>query len=423
MKVSLISLGCKVNQYESESIAKKLQDNGVEVNFGIKPADVFVLNTCAVTNEAERKSRGIIAKILKINPAAKIYVCGCSAQNNPERFAKSGNVVSIYGTGRKMDIAEFILKHNLAVARHNAISESYEDVYLPLPSHTRAYIKIQDGCNNFCSYCLIPYLRGRSRSRELSSVKAEIAMHSHSAKEVILTGINLSAYGLDLKPKLSLSNVADLFDEFPKLRFRFSSLEVNIITKEFLLNLAKKPNFCPHFHLSLQSGSDKVLLDMNRHYDSKQFLSKVCLIREIFPDAAITTDVIVGFPTEGEEEFEQTYLTCKTANFAFIHIFPYSTRQGTNALKFKNIALNVNDRIARLTKLRDEMAINFVKLNSGKVLNCLIESKRIDGFYTGHTENFIKCYISGQAKLNANEIYKVIIGEPFKDGAKVELIK
>jgi len=431
MKVSLVSLGCKVNQYESESIAKRLQDNGVSVSFGLKPADIFVLNTCAVTNEAERKSRGFIAKIKKINPEAKIYICGCSAQNSPEKFNKHNGVVVIYGTGRKMDIADIILKDNQELLgeaiRCNEISTNYEDIYLPLPSHTRAYIKIQDGCNNFCSYCLIPFLRGRSRSRSLESVRREIAHHAPSVKEVVLAGIDLSSYGVDLNPKLDLGFVADIFMEYPALRFRFSSLEVHIISEKFLQKLSKMPNFCPHFHLSMQNGSDKVLKDMNRHYTSSEFLHSVKLIRKFFPNAAITTDVIVGFPTEDELAFNESYETCKAANFAYIHIFPYSPRNGTNALKLKNIATNVDERVKKLTKLRDEMALNFIKANCGKEFNLLVEGKKSgEGYATGHTENFIKCYInqkteSGQ-KISENEVYKVKILEPYLDGALVKIV-
>ena len=420
MKVSLISLGCKVNQYESESIAKKLQENGAEVGFGLSQADVFVLNTCAVTNEAERKSRGYISKILKVNPNAKIYVCGCSSQNSPEKFKAKENVIMVYGTGKKMDIADLILEQNYKNQNSNEILPEYEDVYSPLPSHTRAYIKIQDGCNNFCSYCLIPYLRGRSRSRALSSIKAEIAYHAKKSKEVVLTGINLSAYGQDLNPKLKLADVAELFGEFKDLRFRFSSLEVNVITEEFLLKLKDMSNFCPHFHLSMQSGSDKVLKDMNRHYTKQEFLNKVKLIRKLFPLAAITTDVIVGFPTEGENEFEESYSTCEKANFAFMHIFPFSPRNGTNALKLKNIATDVTLRVKKLTELRDKMMINFIEQNAGQTLNCLVEAKKPEErFYQGHTENFIKCYLPATSLIKPNTIVKVKIEKFYKDGAIV----
>ena len=420
MKVSLIALGCKVNQYESESIAKKLKDNGVSVSFGLEPSDVFVLSTCAVTNEAERKSRGYIAKIKKISPKAKIYVLGCSSQNNPSSFLKFDGVYAVYGTGKKMDIADLILKNKKG--SNNKIDYVYEDNFNPLPSHTRAYIKIQDGCNNFCSYCLIPYLRGRSRSRNFDSVKAEIAMHAKTSKEVILTGIDLSSYGLDLSPKSSLAEVAKIFSDFPNLRFRFSSLEAGIITPEFLEVLKGLDNFCPHFHLSMQSGCDKTLKDMNRHYTSAQFLDKIKLIRKFFPDACVTTDVIVGFPTETEKDFKESYQTCKKANFAFIHIFPYSKRSGTVATKFPNLATNVKERVGELTKLRDEMATAFVKKLKGKVYNLLVESKlSADGEPCGHTENFIKCYLEKGTKVSPNNIYKVKIIEPYKDGAMVSL--
>lgn len=424
MKVCLISLGCKVNQYESESIAKKLQENNVEVVFGLSQADVYVLNTCAVTNEAERKSRGYITKILKLNPNAKIYVCGCSSQNNPEKFTQKNNIIAVYGTAKKMDIADLILQSLATDKINNAVSECYEDNYVPLPSHTRSYIKIQDGCNNFCSYCLIPYLRGRSRSRSLESIKNEIEYHSKNSREVVLTGINLSAYGEDLDKKLTLLDVANLFKDFINLRFRFSSLEVNIINDTFLKGLIKLKNFCPHFHLSLQSGSDNVLKNMNRHYSSQDFLAKVALIRQYYPNAAITTDVIVGFPTEGEKEFNESYETCKKAMFAYMHIFPYSPRNGTNALKLKNIATNVPQRIKELSELRDAMQKEFINSQKGLCYNCLIEAKiNNGGYYQGHTENFIKCYIKDDDKnIKSNVIYNVQIVKYFKDGA-IAIIK
>ena len=420
-RVSIITLGCKVNQYESESIAKVLADNGFIVEFGLTEADIYVLNTCAVTNEAERKSRGLIAKVLKLNPNAKIYVCGCSAQNNPTSFARFKQVLAVYGTGRKMDIANLILEDfNGKQLICNTITSEYEERYCPKLSHTRAYIKVQDGCNNFCSYCIIPYLRGRSRSRELDKIKEEIDFLSAFTKEIIITGINLSAYGEDLEPKKSLIDIAKLFNE-KSVRFRYSSLEVNVINEDFLRTLKDMPNFCDHFHLSMQSGCDKTLKDMNRHYTVASFLNKVALIRKYFPNSAITTDVIVGFPTETDEDFNETYKTCKKAKFADMHIFPYSPRRSTVALQFKNIATHVNERIKVLTELKISMKENFIFGCLGSNYEVLIEGKQTDNnYYEGHTKNYIKCYIKAENNIKPNSIIMVKLTELFKDGALAE---
>lgn len=423
-KVALISLGCKVNQYESEAIAKKLVDAGFDVEFGFcNDADVFVLNTCAVTNEAERKSRGLITKALRRNPNAKLYVAGCSSQNDPGSFEKRRNVKAVYGTARKTDLADMIID-NYRGELHpcNAIPTEYEEVGQILPSHTRAYLKIQDGCNNFCSYCLIPFLRGRSRSREIDKIKAEIDALSTNANEIVITGINISAYGEDLKEKLSLIDVADLFLG-KSVRFRFSSFEVSIIDKEFLRRLSKNPNFCDHFHLSMQSGSDETLKSMNRHYTSSIFLSKIELIRKFFPKAGITTDVIVGFPTETEEQFKETMETCEKAKFSDMHIFPYSPRQGTAAMNLKNVARNVGERVERLVKLRQKMKENFIFSCLCDTMEVLVEEKRTEeGLYTGHTRNFIKCYIESAKPIEPNTFVKVKLNSIFEDGALCEIV-
>ena len=421
MKVCFVTLGCKVNQYESESIAKKLQNNGIEVAFGLEVADAYVLSTCAVTNEAEKKSRAHIAKILKLNPNAKIYVCGCSSQNDESKFLSKPNVKLVLGTASKMDIATSILKDSVRQKQNLEYAKSYEDIYSPLPSHTRVYIKIQDGCNRFCSYCLIPYLRGRSRSRSLESINKEIDLLGKTAKEIIITGIDISAYGEDLEDKKSLIDVALLFKNKP-VRFRFSSFEVRVINDAFLKTLKSLDNFCPHFHLSLQSGSDSVLKAMNRHYTTKEFLEKINLIRNYFPDSAITTDIIVGFPTETDALFEETYNTCQKAQFADMHIFPFSLRSGTAAEKLKNVATNVPQRVKKLTELKQQFKKNFVLNNISSEQEVLIEGKVSEaGYLEGHTRNYIKCYISGAKNIKPNTLVQVKIIKPFKDGALAEV--
>ena len=421
MKACFITLGCKVNQYESESIAKKLKDNGYSVSFKLEEADIYVLSTCAVTNEAERKSRGLITKVLKLNPNAKIYVCGCSSQNNKDKFLVRENVKLVLGTSNKMDIADSILKDNKPQPQNLEIVPCYQDEYYPLPSHTRVYIKIQDGCNRFCSYCLIPYLRGRSRSRSLESINAEIDKLSKTAKEVVITGIDISAYGEDFEDKKGLIDVALLFKNKP-VRFRFSSFEVRVINEKFLKALKSLPNFCPHFHLSLQSGSSSVLKAMNRHYTAEEYLEKIALIRKYFKDAAITTDVIVGFPTETEENFNESLETCKKANFADIHAFPFSMRSGTAAEKLKNVATNIDERMQKILELKKNCKINFVNSQIGKTLSVLIEEKATErGYKEGHSENYIKCYVKDSKNIKPNTIIKATIIKPFKDGALAEV--
>lgn len=417
--VSIVTLGCKVNQYESLGIAKLLIDKGYKVNIGLIEADVFVLNTCAVTNESERKSRGLIAKVLKLNPNADIFICGCSAQNNPNRFTDRPNVKGVIGTSDKTKIVKMIEENNNSQVVDVSTTNEYDEVYEPIKNRTRSYIKIQDGCNNFCSYCIIPYLRGRERSRSLKQIEKEIDRVEKDTKEVVLTGINMSGYGSDLDGKATLADVVKLFKN-RSVRFRISSLEAKIITPDFLQILSKMDNFCPHFHLSMQSGSNKVLKDMNRHYTKEEYLSKVELIRKYFPNAGITTDVIVGFATEDEECFKETMETVKRANFSEMHVFPYSPRNGTVAIKLKSIAKNVPCRVKEMTSLALQMKSEFISNNIGKVHEVLIEEK-VDGYFVGHTKNYIKCYIL-EDKLNPNDIVKVKIEKEYNDGAKAVLV-
>jgi len=415
-KIKIITLGCKVNMVESENLAERLKKDGYDVSMGLgETSDIYVINTCAVTNEAERKSRNIIAKVLKLNKNAKIYVCGCSSENNAENFKKGDFVKGIIGTADKNRLADMIesddedFKNNVACEYESRITDK-----------TRADLWVQNGCNNFCTYCIIPYLRGREVSFPLEDVEKQVRKLENQAKEIVVTGINLSAYGKDIKGSDGLIEIARLFKNSPS-RFRFSSLEVNVITEKFLSELATFDNFCDHFHLSLQSGANNTLKSMNRHYTKEQYLEKVNLIRKFFPNAGITTDIIIGFPTETDEDFEESLAFATTVNFSEMHIFPYSKRNGTVAEKFKNIAKNVPERVKRMTTQALEMKNDFIKKNIGQTFEVIIENQK-DGYYLAHTKNFILCYIKSKEPLASNSVKMVRIIKPLNDGAEAEII-
>lgn len=413
--ISIITLGCKVNQVESEHLAEQLFQDGYAVSMGLNTADIYVINTCAVTNEAERKSRNIIAKILKLNQNAKIYVCGCSSENDPDKFKKGDFVKKIIGNIDKQLLVKAI-ENDDPDFKNNKPQELSSRV----TTKTRADLWVQNGCNNFCTYCLIPYLRGRETSFPLKQVESEIRNLEKEAKEIIVTGINLSAYGRDLPENDGLIEIARLFKNSPS-RFRFSSLEVNVITDKFLKELSSFENFCPHFHLSLQSGGNNTLKHMNRHYTKEEYLEKVILIRKYFPNAGITTDIIIGFPTETEEDFEESLEFAKTVNFSEMHIFPYSKRDGTVAAKFKNIATNVAERVQKMTEQANQMKIDFINKNINQIHEVVIENNK-NGYYLAHTKNFILCYIKSEIPLAPNAVLKVKLLEPFEDGVSAEIV-
>jgi len=414
-RVSIVTLGCKVNLVESEQIAKLLEKNGYVVSMGLYESDIYVINTCAVTNEAERKSRNIITKVLKLNKDAKIYVCGCSSENNADNFRKSDNVKKIIGTKDKTSLVQNIISDNPIEKKMSC------DNIARVGERTRADLWVQNGCNNFCTYCLIPYLRGREVSFPLEDIKKEVKRLEKVAKEIVVTGINLSAYGKDLcEINDGLIEIARLF-KGSLSRFRFSSLEVNVINDEFLKELSTFDNFCEQFHLSMQSGSNNTLKSMNRHYTKEQYLEKVNLIRKYFPNAGITTDIIIGFPTETEEDFDESYEFVKTVNFSEMHIFPYSKRNGTVAEKFKNIAKNVPERVKKMTELALENKKKFIENNIGMVHEVIIENQK-NGFYQAHTKNFILCYIKSNTEIASNSVVKVKIIATFEDGAIAEIV-
>lgn len=422
-KVCVFTLGCKVNQYDSDAMLAVFEHAGFEICEGLEYADVYVINSCAVTAEAEKKSRQSVARILKINPNARIYVCGCASQNNFSQFAKN-NVEYISGTDGKLGFARKIVNQYVNDEQFDKIvpdgfdiSKEFEDNDGVVNLRTRHFIKVQDGCNNFCSYCLVPYVRGRSRSRAVDSVVRELETVKNVAKEVVVTGINLSAYGKDIDT--SLANLMIALSKFD-FSVRLGSLEVGVITKEFLDATAKIKRFCPHFHLSLQSGDDTVLKQMNRKYTCAQYFDAVQLIRKYYPPAAITTDIIVGFPTETEEQFENSMAFARKVGFSDIHVFPYSSRRGTVAGRMKTLDPDVvTDRQKRMTAVKKELVDNYLNKQIGMPVNVLFETQE-DGVWCGHAPNYVKVYSKNGAH---NDVRLIKPSHKYLDGVADDTVQ
>lgn len=394
LKFVVFSLGCKVNQCEGQAMIEKLRKAGHEATDELGYADCYVINTCSVTMEADKKSRQTVARALKFNPAAKVYICGCSSQNDPHKYVSKSNIRQIYGTFGKNNIVNSIMSDIIGNSEHTPeicltdMPREYEDDLTPELTKSRAFVKVQDGCNNFCSYCIIPYLRGRSRSRSLDSIMEEVKSVADKTREVVITGINVSDYGANIG--LSLCDLVEALKVVP-IRKRFGSLECNVISYE-LLRKMEECGFCDSFHLSMQSGSDSVLKRMNRHYTSGEFLDKVAMIREVFPNAGIMTDIIVGFPGETDDEFNQTLNTASLAAFSDIHFFPYSMRPGTVAAKLNQVQPEiVDERIEVMKKLKQGSIEKFISSQLGRVNRVFVEEN--DGEYNvGYTSNYVKVF-------------------------------
>lgn len=403
MKAVVFTLGCKVNGCESASLLRGLEERGYEVSDELVPADLYILNTCAVTAEAEKKSRQAVARIRAAAPQARIYVCGCAAERMPSQFADKEGVRLVTGTMHKGGIPELLDEEGVRIF---PAETCFEELPSPRFLQTRAYVKVQDGCNNFCSYCIIPYLRGRSRSRSLESAAAEIL--SCPAEEVVITGIDVSSY------RDGARDLADLLRAVKdaRARIRLGSLETHAVTERLLAAAKEVRDFAPHFHLSLQSGSDAVLRAMNRKYTRAEFLRKAALVREAFPSAALTTDIIVGFPTETEEDFEATLALAEEARFSQIHCFAYSRRAGTAAAKLKELAPQVKkERLGRLMALGRRLREEYEGAFLGKTLELVPEEEK-DGYTEGYSENYIRLYVRGSVKKRT----RVRALERYKDG-------
>lgn len=395
MRVSVFTLGCKVNDVESGSLIRGLEEMGYTISREIEKADLYILNTCAVTAEAERKSRQAVGKMQKENGAAKIIVCGCASQKSAQAFLDKG-VYAVFGAKCKNKILDLIEKGLTGEAGGVFVDEDPKRVYEEMPRpeclKTRNFVKIQDGCDRFCAYCVIPYLRGRNRSRKLESAAKEIL--ESTAQETVITGIDVSAYkdeqGRDLADLLLAVKSADT-------RIRLGSIEVSLITERFLNAAKEVKSFAPQFHLSLQSGSNAVLKSMNRHYTREEYLEKCKMIYETFPNAAITTDIIVGFPTETEADFEDSMTIIEEACFAQIHAFPYSPREGTNAYKkYKELSASVKkERLDKILKKGAEQKEKYMRAYLGKTLE-IVPERCINGYTEGYSENYIRLYVQGE---------------------------
>ena len=413
MKAVVFTLGCKVNDVESGSIIRGLKELGYTVSRELAPADLYVINTCAVTAEAERKSRQTIGRALKYNKNAKVIVCGCASEKSPSAFLQK-NVFAVLGTKKKNRVLEIAASgFDQAFSGGQVCVENapYEEMLVPECLKTRNFVKIQDGCNRFCSYCVIPYLRGRSRSRDLESAASEILQSQ--ALETVVTGIDISAYkdekGRDISDLLFAVKDADT-------RIRLGSMESSMITPRFLETLQALKNFAPQFHLSLQSGSNAVLKSMNRRYTREEYLEKCQMIYRAFPNAGITTDIIVGFPTETEEDFEKSLAIVEEAGFSQIHAFPYSPREGTNAYKkYQELPHAVKkERVERILAVGAKQKEKYLQSFIGKTLEIVPEL--FDGEYTeGYAENYIRVYAVGETP---KERVQVCVESLFKDGVK-----
>jgi len=404
MKAVVFTLGCKVNEVESAAIMSSLEKMGFEVSDKLSFADIYVLNTCAVTREAEKKSRQLVARVKKFNADAQIFVCGCASEKNCAAFEDKG-VTFVTGAQRKKEIVE---KISLLYSKENC------GLSFPKQTKTRAFIKVQDGCNNFCSYCIIPYLRGREKSRKVEDILGEIA--DCDSPEIVITGINISSYGYD---GVTLTDLIKWLSPVKK-RIRLGSLECNVIDKELLSALCALYDFAPQFHLSLQSGSSKVLKSMNRHYTREEYIKKCNLIYKYFPSAAITTDIIVGFATETEEDFAESLSIIEEVGFARVHAFAFSPREGTQAFKLKDLPPGIKSQ--RLHKLLSASALSTQK-HINKFLNKPLEviAEERDGkFWTGYTGNYIKVYVDAQ--LESGKKYGIVLTSAYKDGAYAQLI-
>ena len=414
MKVAFSTLGCRVNTYESEAMAEKFVREGYEIVEFNEKADVYVINTCSVTNMGDKKSRQIISKARRLNEEAIIAAVGCYSQIAPNEVSAIEGVDVVLGTRNKGDIVYYVNKARDEQKQQIQVGEvlknkEFEDLSIEeYQDKTRAFLKIQDGCNRFCAYCLIPYTRGAVCSKDFNKVIEEVkSLASHGFKEIILSGIHTASYGVDLEEKVSVVDILEAIEKIEGIeRVRIGSIDPTFFTEDVVRRIVSLKKLCPQFHLSLQSGCDETLKRMNRRYTSKEYEDIVNLLRDKIKDVSITTDVIVGFPGETDEEFNKTYEFLKRVKITKTHIFKYSQRTGTKAYSMENqvdgtIKEKRSKLLIELNKVNEE---NFTKSYIGKTLDVLFEEKysKEEGYYVGYTKNYIRviakanCDISGK---------------------------
>lgn len=423
-KAALHNLGCKVNAYELEAIQQMLEQRDYEIVPFAPGADIYIINTCTVTNIADRKSRQMLHKARKMNPDAVVVACGCYVQAAGEKLEEDSAIDLVVGNNRKKDIPEILEEYfrEKEEGRKNTWeyrvdmthNREYETLSISTTKeHTRAFIKIQDGCNQFCTYCIIPYARGRVRSRQPEEILEEVRrLAQNGCREVVLTGIHLSSYGVDLEGTDLLSLIRMIHGEEGIMRIRLGSLEPGIITEEFAEGIASLPKVCPHFHLSLQSGCNTVLERMNRRYRAEEYMEKCRLLRRVYDRPALTTDVIVGFPQETEEEFEQSVQFVEDVHFFETHIFKYSRREGTRAAAMTGqIPEQIKtERSHRLLELDERRRREYMESFLGEEKEVLLEEQvLLEGasFWSGHTKEYLKVLIPAGEEDRTNQIVHV----------------
>ena len=426
--VSFYTLGCKVNQYETNAMEQQFIKNNYEIVENTQKADIYVINTCTVTNMAERKSRQMLRRVKEINPSAVLVVCGCYAQVAKNELEQIPEIDIILGINEKNEIVQIVENYMEKMAEKDKRSQEAEidDVskqkeFLDFGDVTyteknRAVVKVQDGCNMFCSYCIIPYARGRIRSRKIESVVSEIEkIANEDIKEVVITGIHVASYGKDFDNENTSKKIRliDLLEAINKIdgidRIRLSSLEPTIVDEEFATRLSKLDKICDHFHLSLQSGCDEILKRMNRKYTTQIYRDAVATLRKYYPEASFTTDVIVGFPGETDEEFAKTYEFLKEIDFYRLHVFKYSPRRGTVAEKMPN-QIDGNKKEERSNKLIELSNSTENKHNQsyiGKTVKVLFEEFE-DGFFKGHTTNYMMVKVAGEEEQSDKFVNKIL---------------
>ena len=422
MKFAFYTLGCKTNQYETQAMERLLLEKGHEIGAFDEICDGYVINTCSVTAVADKKNRAVIRRCRRENPGAVIAVCGCYSQHDPEAIRALGIDV-IGGSGNRQEFVQMLLDAAGAHAHREQVDNALrrrEFECLPaggLEERTRAMLKVQDGCVNFCTYCIIPYTRGPVRSAPLELAVAQAKeLANRGYREIVLTGIEIASWGADLpgKPEVTVL-IEEICKAVPELRVRLGSLEPRVVTEEFCRRLSIFSNLCPQFHLSMQSGCDTVLARMKRKYDTARYYESVELLRKYFPECAVTTDMIVAFPGETEEEFGESLAFIRKCAFADMHIFPYSRRPGTPADKMPGQHNNAvkESRSRAAIAVAEEMSKAYRESWVGRTLEVLFEEKDGD-FYTGHAPNYVKVYAEGE-NLH-NEIRAVTVTGVYQDG-------